>query len=107
MAQLTTDGIFYHVDGQRIDDGMTVQRQDKATKEWAEGKIYMNSGLFYLHPDGAEPVPLQVGDTIRIVTAQELYNREEDKRNRMAPKYGSPGYDGEETRSFDSSNEGW
>ena len=89
MAKLISDDMGYFVDGQRLELGMTIRRHDEIAGEWHEGKVGYHretrehgTGLA-LVIEGYAPSPLQVGDSIEIVSEAELYNREMDKRNRI------------------------
>ena len=120
MAKLITDDVLGPmVDGQRLEAGMTIRRYDDPPGKWFEGKVGRISGYDYdkqqrvsslaLVVEGYAPSPLIAGDIVEIVSKAELYNREMDKRNRIAyENREKPWLSGEEsTRFFDSSDGGW
>jgi hypothetical protein len=95
MAKLIINEIGWHlVDGQRVDVGMTIRRQDAVSGEWYEGEVRQISSYDHekqervsglaLVVEGYVPSPLMPGDNIEIVSKAELYNREMDERNRIA-----------------------
>jgi hypothetical protein len=93
MGILTTDGVFYRVDGERIETGMTIRRYDDIAAKWFEGIVSNVSSYDHeqqsrnthlsLAVQGYAPSPLVLGQQVEIVSKAELYNREMDERNRI------------------------
>lgn len=109
MGKLVFDDIFYRVDGQRLEPGMTIRRYDPIAETWIEGEVGRISGYDHKHQqriytlclvvEGYAPSPLVDGDMIEIIIEAERYNRAMDERNRMLQssreKPWLPSYDGE------------
>ena len=106
MGTLTKNvlGLFY-VDEQRIEEHMIIRRLDPISKEWYEGEVCRVAGGFNspwrlsLNVEGYAPSPLAEGQTVEIVSNDELAQREIDQQNKIAWEHREkpwlPSYDGE------------
>lgn len=88
------DVMGYVVDGQRLEPYMIIRRYDEIAHDWFEGEVGSGSSFdpqsgqrhsfLSLVVPGFAPSPLQEGQTIEIVSKEELHNREMDRQNRIA-----------------------